>query len=197
MMKNKSHQVADFDSIVGDETSRQILASANLLPSSWNLPDLEVKRILGSGLRIKIEDYLGGINWPACANRSGNFVGIARDFLESESFSPKEGLAVFVHEIGHIMNPEPGQKRYADMTESERMDLYSGAMRPTDAPAGISELYADDYARYCDLDQALESGLQRLRDEYPDLFDNQVTIARLARIESGCEPELNLLNTPL
>jgi hypothetical protein len=199
MMTNNTHQVAAFDSIVGDETSRQILEGANLLPSTWNLPDLEVERILGSGLRIWIDSGLIGKNWPAYANRSANpkLVRIARDFIEAVSFQPDEKFATILHEIGHIVNPEPNrQKRYGDMTESERMAFYLPAISPSNDPDWISEFYADDYVRYCGLTQALESGLKRLLADYPEFFETQVTISRLARIASGCEHDLNLITPP-
>jgi hypothetical protein len=194
MMKNNTHQVADFDSIVEDGTSLQILASADLVPSSWNFPDLEVERILGSGLRIKIKEKLADKNWPACVNRDEKIVNVAPDFLELENFTQEEKLATIVHEIGHIVNPEPEGLQITDKTQDDRIADYLGALKeqdkPSDTPAGISELYADDYVRHCDLTDSLRVALQRLCEEYPNYFENQVTRDRLTRIDSGCAPVL-------
>lgn len=195
MMTNKTHQVADFDSIVEDENSWQILASANLCPSSWNLPDLEMTRIFVSGLRIKIEEKLASKNWPACANRDENLVKVSQDFLDLGNFTQEEKLATILHEIGHIVNREPEDLQITDKTQEDCIADYFLALKeqdnPSDTPAGISELYADDYARHCGLVDSLRGVLQSLREGYPDLFENQVTRDRLTRIDSGCDPVLS------
>lgn len=191
MMTNHTHQVAVFDSIVEDETSRKILSSVNLQPSSWNLPNLEMERILQSGLRIKIEEDLCGINWPACADRKNDLVTISRDFLELESLTNAEKLATIIHEIGHIVNPEPAERPWIDKKKDERATEYLGAMNPDNAPAAITELYADDYARHSGFATELKAALHRLREDYPDLFETQTTRDRLDRIDSGFDPVLS------
>lgn len=200
MMTNNTHQVADFDSIVEDEISRQILASANLRSSSWNLPDIEMMRILVSGLRIKIEERLASKNWPACVDRHKKIVYVARDFLELENFTQEEKLATILHEIGHIVNREPEDPQITDKTQEDCIaDLFLALREqdnPSDTPAGISELYADDYARYCGFSDQLGSGL-RLLYEIRRNFQIQSTRERIARLEADERPLLlNLIPLP-
>lgn len=200
MMTNKTHQIADFDSIVGDENSWQILASANLCPSSWNLPDLEMTRIFVSGLRIRIEKKLASKNWPAFVDRHKKIVYVARDFLELENITQEEKLATILHEIGHIVNREPEDSQITDKTQEDCIANLFLALReqdnPSDTPAGISELYADDYARYCGFPDHLGSGL-RLLYEISNNFQIQSTRERIARLEADERPLLlNLIPLP-
>jgi hypothetical protein len=191
MINHETHDEEDFDSIIGDDEGRTILTGLNLLPSSWGLPFGEQKRILGSGLMLNVTTELPERNWPACADCTGNNVRIARDFLESELFTRDEKLATIIHDVGHIVNPEPAEEHWTEKPEVERTDGYLEAMAPNEAPVAVTELYADDYARHCGLRAELQSALKNLK-LVSHRFCSTSTGERIRRIEDAEPLRLNL-----
>jgi len=178
-MANKTHQVADFDSIVGDETSQQILASANLLPSDWRLPGYETSRILALGVKIGVVPTVRGA-WPACYVGADKQIEIAGDFLNAEDFGRDETIATMLHEFGHAVHAfrsQPSKQRDV----KEVVDSYLGDLEHLFGDnrkkmALDEEFFADDYARHCGFDDALHSALVKLDNISPE---------RVTRIEES------------
>jgi hypothetical protein len=183
MMTNKTHQVADFDSIVEDETSRQILASVNLLPSGWGLKDGEEKRILIVGVKINVVPKVRGA-WPACYVGADNEIDVADDFLKLDTMPKDAKIATILHEVGHAVDAIQSklvEKRDVNMETNpylKAMDRRYGNDRK--AIALEEEFFADDYARHCGFEEALRSVLLTLENIDPQ---------RIKRIESD-EPIL-------
>lgn len=183
MMTNKTHQLADFDSIVEDETSRQILVSANLLPSEWRLPVVEEGRILALGVKISAQVKLRG-EWPACYVGAENLIEVANDFLESGDFGRDEKIATMLHEAGHAV--EAIQSKLVEKRDVKiGANPYLKAMNrcygdDRNAIALEEELFADDFARHCGFKEALHSVLLTLENIDPQ---------RIKRIEEN-EPIL-------
>jgi hypothetical protein len=190
----------DVETILENAATKETLAKADLSPSSWKLPNLEMTRMTSIQLKLEVIHDLPRKNWPACVDLNDRRVKIAQDFLNLRSFTREEKLATIVHEIGHIVNPEPADRLDGSKAEAERVASYLDDLKrqenPQTAPAGIGEFFADDYARHCGLTNPLRAALQRLRTDYPDFFNTQATCDRLSRIDSGSDPELNLFESP-
>lgn len=186
-MTNNTHQVADFDSIVGDDLAQEILTDLNLMPSEWNIPDDEQRRILHRGLTIRVVHNLDESNWPAFENQG--VLTFSADAFVSGELSRDQLLAVILHEVGHRVNP----LTYMDAMIAELAK--AGADQATKA-ANRDELYADDYARHCGYSAHLKTGLNLLM-ALRESFRTQSTRERIARLETDVQPLLlNLTHLP-
>lgn len=81
---------------------------------------------------------------------------ISIDINTLKIFTPDEGVAVILHEIGHALNP--------------------------DKKGEIGEYVADDYAVSHSYKNSIISSLQRGIQIRPDEFDNEITHKRIARL---------------
>jgi len=178
MMRNNTHQVADFDFIVGNETSRQSLAEAKILPSDWELTDENCGNIIALGTKINVVSKVRGI-WPACYVGAENLIEVAEDFLKVETICCREKIATILHEVGHAFfafrkkTAEPscdsGRNSYL-----RAMDQYFGNDRNMNALE--EEFFADDFARFCGFAEALHAILRKL---------DQIAPERISRIEKN------------
>jgi hypothetical protein len=196
-MTNNTHQVADFDSIVGDDLARTVLTDLNLMPSAWGLPEVEQQRILNQNLKLWLVHNLSRTPARHLANRvppRKPRVEISQLFLESTHYELNEKRATIIHEVGHEVNPPPKVTSPEPKVESsvdqitEYMHASSREAQIT-KDADIDELYADDYARYCGLQHALRSALHKLYDVEED-FKTTSTLQRIARLERHDTPLL-------
>jgi hypothetical protein len=179
MMKNITHPVADFDSIVEDERSHAILLATNLLPSSWKVPHTEEIRILGFGVKLKVVPKVRGTG-TACYVGSEKLIEVSEDFLTSNDYRRDEKIATLLHESGHAA--------FAFQTESTKrnegkgaMDSYLGGMERyfgdhSAATTLEEEVFADDFTRLCGYSKPLHSVLLKL---------DQIAAERIAQIEEG------------
>lgn len=187
MMKNNSHQLPDFDSIVGDDLARTVLTDLNLMPSAWGVPEDEQRRILYRRLTIRAASNLEDPNWPAYQNQG--VVTFSADAFGSGQLSRDQLLATLLHEVGHWVNVLP----YADIFIVEMKK--SGADQST-KPANRDELYADDYARHCGYSDHLKTCLYLLMAARQSFRINS-TRERIARLEANEQPLLlNLAPLP-
>ncbi len=153
MVKNDPQQVVNFDSIVGDDLARTLLTNLNLMPSAWNVPEDEQRRILHRGLTIRAVNNLEDPNWPAYENHG--VVTFSADAFVSGKLSRNQLRATLLHEVGHRVNPLPDME--AMIAELSKV----GADQAT-KPANRDELYADDYARHCGANEPLKTALLQL-----------------------------------
>lgn len=194
LMKNKEKlEEEDFDSIVIDKLTKDLLAKLGLMPSAWSIQENERKRILDSKLQIAATVDLAAKNWPACADCKVRKIMIGQDFLENDGFTTTEKAAIMFHEIGHIVNPAPPEASTISKSGDEWMEDYLSAMDPGRSPASPSELYADDYARHCGFHEALISVLKKLREQ-KESFKTESILQRIERVESSVGPLLQNLS---
>jgi hypothetical protein len=138
--------------------------------------------------------------WAACYVGAQNLIEVAEDFLSLGSLTRKEKIATLLHETGHAIWSFRARQR--DQNDAEqgtasylgRLNRYFGDKRKEATLE--EEFFADDYARHCGFEQPLVSGLESLRNDYPDIFKPYPTTNRLDRIASGIEPELSILEAP-
>lgn len=187
MMTNNTHQVADFDSIVGDKTSHVILLATNLLPTRWKIPNTEERRILGFEVKLKVVPKARG-TWPACYVGAENLIEVAHDFLTSDAYLRDEKIATLLHEAGHAafaFNSETANQTEAnDSAESYlgSMERYFGDQRS--AINLEEEFFADDFAKLCGFTEPLHSVLLKLEHIAPE---------RIVRFEME-EPSTQAIN---
>lgn len=196
-MTNNTHQVADFDSIVGDDLARAILTEFNLMPSAWNLPEDEQRRIVNQDLKLCLVQNLSGTPARHLANRvppRQPRVEISKQFLESTCYDLDEKRATIIHELGHEVNPPPKEisSKQKDENSVDQIAEYmhsSSREAQITKDAEVDELYADDYARYCGLQGELHSALRKLHEQEVS-FKSNSTLQRIARLECHTTPLL-------
>lgn len=178
-MNNKTHPVADFDTIVEDERSHAILLATNLLPSNWKVPDTEEVRILEFGVKLKVVPKVSG-SWPACYIGSDKRIEVADDFLTSNDYRREEKIATLLHESGHAAFAFNSESATGNEGKNA-MNSYLGSMERLfgNRSAAITleeEVFADDFAKLCGFAEPLHSVLLKL---------DQIAPERIARIEKG------------
>jgi len=188
-----------IDSIVQDEFTRSVLEELNLMPSSWSLPEDEQRRIVTQNLKLYLVKNLSGTPARHAANRVSPRqpkIEISKEFLESASYGVDEKRATIIHELGHEVNPPANEISSKPMigTSADEIADYmqaSSSESQVTKDADIDELYADDYARYCGLQDALRSALYKLYEQ-EESFKSNSTLQRIARLE--CHETPLLLN---
>ena len=177
---------ADFDAIVENDLARETLTDLDLMPSAWDLPEDEQRRILHRGVSLLALPTLDDSNWPVFENNG--LVTFAADAFVSSGLSRDQAIATLLHEIGHRVNPLP----YMEAITAELSKI--GADQAT-KPPNRDELFADDYVRHCGYSKHLLSALRLLTAEH-ESFQTRSTTDRITRLESDGQPRLLNL-TPL
>jgi hypothetical protein len=159
-----------IDEIVFTPSAREWFTEHNLMPSSWGLDAVEVKRLANSGIALTI------FNSPACTIPLGDVRKIVSPldqvvvldakqidtWIAGNDFTREEIIATCLHEIGHVVN-EQEYKFESD------------------------EFWADDYARYCRYEGHLLTALQKLHAVETSQPVKSHTQSRIERIQQGKE----------
>jgi hypothetical protein len=164
----------DFDSYV--LVNRQLLKDANLMPSTWGLPNGESARICLARVALFPVSW-PALKWtPTSCSHIKHLVIFDTLYLRTGSIRQPEFKALLLHEIGHVVNP-PKNYNPADTSESE--------------------FYADDYVRHCGFAEDLANCLEVLMRLDPDGFDFELTMMRINRIKNDDTLLLNLFDISL
>lgn len=185
---------AEIDCIVLGSTARALLGKYGILPSMWRLPDEEPERIIGAKVLVTV------VLSPACQIAlspnplmrlpKAYVVAIDLNYLEAGRLSPRECVALILHEIGHIVN-EPRREPAAASTD----ELAARFANRAAAKENI-EFLADDYARHCGYGTEIASSLEKLIVSDPQKFDNVAARERIERIRRETAPVLHLQAVP-
>lgn len=182
MMTNNTHQVADFDTIIGDEVSRILLSDSDLMPATWGIQDAEKHRIQDAGLYLVVVPELKGTRWPASIR--GMTAEIDVNAIRSGFLTREHWVALILHEFGHRLNPPLKQAEPPYSIDVVHRVLERQSEDQTQKAASKDECNADDYVRHCGFEGALYSGLITLQRSVPS-FQTQSTIDRIKRIEEN------------
>jgi hypothetical protein len=162
------------DVVVGDRT-QALLRSRGLLPSQWKVSDVERQRILDNNIKLGLvfppASQLSLTAASASVVKRIYVVTIELKALDAYEFTQREIIATILHEIGHVVNPNPP----------------SGVSNCGEAGAEITlamlrEMYADDYARFCGFGNEIASSLKKCSEKNPSEFKPDQIEARIRRI---------------
>lgn len=183
------------DRIVIGDTARIILERKHIMPSQWDLPPEKVSQLLQANIRLTV------VCWPASelhiqsAQLQGtevvHLITIDKSVMDCADLKlePREHIAMFLHEIGHVVNPPPSQPAGLVLGGDPAL-WFVQQKRIKDDAVEQAEMMADEYARGCGYGVAIASSLEKLVAFAPKIFD-------LAQVQRRVQRMKDRLSAPL
>lgn len=159
-----------IDEIIVTDSARKILEKHQILPSHWQLREGTAERIIEANIRLTIMySPASQINLPP--GDYGSLVVADVSLLEKGVITPEMQVGIFMHEIGHVLNPPPTgpNTNYVDaLAYGDKFD---------------EEVSADQFAVACGYGQSFASALKVFRERGTYGFDSDAVAERIRRLE--------------
>ena len=166
--KTDTELLVKFDQLVVSDKSKSWLKAQELLPSQWELSDLDMMYILTHrlGLRIFFSPaftYNFSL-YPVVNDNIVYLVFFDANLINRCRLTKKEAIAVILHEFGHVTNK-------------------------CSKPIG-NERDADDFVRHCGFGIHLATALEWLKKSGASDFNTPEVQERIEWIKNSPEPKL-------